>query len=143
MTGLLGWTTIGPSSREGVLEQATPKARVPIWGLRATPRLVFRVLGRAASNFADDRGTQMAAAISYYTLFSLFPLTLLAVSIFGVVLRSPEVQGRVLNAIIAFLPIQDESIAESLRSVADLGPTLTIVSLLGSLWSGGAVSASI
>lgn len=106
-------------------------------------RLPLRILGRAVTNFIEDRGTHMAAAISYYALFSLFPLTLLAVSIFGIVLRAPGIQDRVLNAIITFLPIEDQSIANSLRSVADLGPTLTVISLLGSIWSAGALSAAV
>ncbi|MSQ30236.1 MAG: hypothetical protein EXR68_07105, partial [Dehalococcoidia bacterium] len=45
------------------------------------------VLGRAVTNFIEDRGSLMAAAISFHALFSLFPLTLLAVAVFGVVLR--------------------------------------------------------
>lgn len=106
-------------------------------------RVPLRILGRAATNFIEDGGSQMAAAISYYALFSLFPITLLAVSIFGIVLRNPAVQEQVLNAIITFLPIQDQSIANSLRNVAKLGPTLTAVSALGSIWSAGALSAAV
>ena len=109
----------------------------------ATWRLALRILARATVNFIDDRGTQMAAAISYYALFSLFPLTLLAVSIFGIVLRAPGVQERVLNAIIAFLPIHDQSIADSLRNVANLGPTITAISALGSVWAAGALSGAV
>ena len=101
------------------------------------------VLGRSVTNFIEDSGNQMAAAVSYYALFSLFPLTLLAIAILGVLLRDPGVQDQVLVGIIAFLPIQDQSIANSLRNVADLGPTLTIVSGLGSLWTAGALSAAL
>ena len=101
------------------------------------------MLGRSVTNFIEDSGNQMAAAVSYYALFSLFPLTLLAVSILGVLLRDPRVEDQVLAGIISFLPIQDQSIATSLRNVADLGPTLTIVSVLGSLWSAGALSAAL
>lgn len=106
-------------------------------------RVPLRVLGRAVTNFIEDNGGHMAAAISYYALFSMFPLTLLAVSIFGLVLRNPAVQEQVLAGIIAFLPVQDQSIANSLRNVARLGPTLTIVSAIGSLWSAGALSAAL
>ena len=103
----------------------------------------LRILGRAVTSFIEDDGALMAAAISYYALFSLFPLTLLVVSIFGIVLRNPGVQEQVLNAIITFLPVRDQSIADSLRHVAELGPTLTVVSALGSIWSAGALSAAM
>jgi len=108
-----------------------------------TWKFPFHVLGRAATNFAEDRGTQLAAAISYFTLFSLFPLTLLAVSIFGIVLRNEEIQNRVLTAIIEFLPVEGSLVADSLRDVANLGPTVTIVSLFAAFWTSGALSASI
>lgn len=108
-----------------------------------TWKLPFHVLGRAATNFAEDRGTQLAAAISYFTLFSMFPATLLAVSVFGIVLRNEEIQNRVLTAIIEYLPVEGPAVSESLRDVADLGPTVTLLSLAGAFWTSGALSAAI
>jgi len=86
---------------------------------RAWWKVPFQVLGRAAANFVEDRGTQMAAAISYYALFSLFPLAILAAAIFGIVLRDADVQARVLDAIVGVLPVEDSSVADQLRSVGD------------------------
>lgn len=112
-------------------------------GRRLSWKTPFHVLGRAASNFAEDRGTQLAAAISYFTLFSLFPATLLVVSVFGIVLRDEAVQDRVLSAIIDYLPVEGSAVAESLRQIADLGPTVTVLSLIGAFWTSGALSAAI
>ncbi len=106
-------------------------------------RLTFQVLGRATSNFLDDRGTQMAASISYYTLFSLFPITLLAVSIFGIVLRDADVQERVIGGFSEILPLQQATVENLLGRAAELGPTVSIVSFFGAIWSAGALSASI
>jgi membrane protein len=120
-------------------EAATPSR--PRWD-----RLTLRVLGRATSNFIEDRGTHLSAAISYYGLFSLFPLTLLAVSIFGIVLRSPAMQDRVLDEVLTQLPIDpgnQGSIQQALKNAASLGPTLSVVSFLGALWTAGALSAAI
>jgi len=41
---------------------------------------------RSIAEFADDNCTQMAAAISYYVLFSLFPLLIFLVGVLGIVL---------------------------------------------------------
>lgn len=130
-------------SRRSSLEDspAIPQPRATT--RRVTWKLPFHVLGRAASNFAEDRGTQLAAAISYFTLFSIFPATLLAVSVFGIVLRNEDLQNRVLNAIIDYLPVEGSTVAESLRDIADLGPTVTAVSLVGAFWTSGALSAAI
>ncbi len=102
-----------------------------------------RVLRRAMMNFAEDRGTHMAASISYFALLSLFPLVLLAVSIFGIVLRDADVQARVLQAIVDALPVAETSIEDTLHAVASGGPTLTIVSLVGAIWTAGALSRAI
>jgi membrane protein len=109
-------------------------------------RLALVVLGRSALNFAEDRGTQMAAAISYYGLFSLFPLTLLAAAVFGIVLRSKGVQSRVLEQLFSQLPLRaaDHGIVQqALANAASLGPKLTVVSLLAALWTAGALTAAI
>lgn len=106
-------------------------------------RIALRVLRRAIANFAEDRCTQMSAAISYFALFSMFPITMLAVSIFGIVLRDEEVERRVLEWIVDGIPIEDSSVRSSLQAVADLGPTLTIVSLFGALWTASALSSAV
>jgi len=106
-------------------------------------QVALQTMGRAASNFTEDRGTQMAASISYYTLFALFPLTLLAVSIFGIVLRDAEVQARVLGAISDFVPLEEATVEQLLGQAADLGPTISVVSFFAALWSAGAVSAAL
>ena len=132
----------GNSSRRRRLEDAAPTT-----GSRARQGLHWRVpleaLARAASAFGEDRGTQMAASISFYAFFSLFPLTLLAVSLFGIVLRDEGLQIRVLDAIVDFLPLENETVENSIRNVADLGPTLTIFSFLGTAWAAAALSASV
>lgn len=117
---------------------AAPPVRTRSW-----PAVVARVLQRATMNFVEDRCTHMAAAISYFALFALFPITLLAVAIFGVVLRNQGVQADVLEAIVEALPIEATSIEDSLRAVADLGPALTIVSLLGAVWTVGTLASAV
>lgn len=118
-------------------------------GPRALPRrrvwwkVPFQVLGRAAANFVEDRGTQMAAAISYYALFSLFPLALLAAAVFGIVLRNDSLQADAIEAIVGQIPVEKESIETIIQGLANLGPTLSILALLGTIWTAGALSASI
>ncbi|MDA1002761.1 MAG: YihY/virulence factor BrkB family protein [Chloroflexi bacterium] len=98
------------------------------------------------ANFVEDRGTHLSAAISYYGLFALFPLTLLAASVFGIVLRAATVRERVVDQLFTQLPLNPsnaETVREALSNAAALGPTLSIVSLFGALWTAGALSAAI
>jgi membrane protein len=108
-----------------------------------TWRLLGPVLRRATVNFVEDRCTQLAAAISYFALFSLFPLTLLLVAVFGIVLRDEDVQARVLERIVDEIPVDAPSIESSLRALADLGPTLSAVGLIGTLWASSALATAV
>lgn len=103
----------------------------------------LQVAGRAAANFSEDAGTQLAASISYYALFSLFPLTLLAMAVFGTFLRDSDVQQAVLEAIIDFLPVEGSTVADSLKKAASLGPTISVVSFFAAMWSAGALSSAV
>lgn len=123
---------------------ATPTAQTVRSGFAAFRwRTVAGVLRRATVNFVDDRCTVLAAAISYFALFSLFPLTLLAAAVFGIVLRNPSVQERVLDGVVAALPVNAPSVASSLRALADLGPTLSVVALIGTLWTSSALASAV
>lgn len=106
-------------------------------------RLVAGVFRRATVNFVEDRCTVLAAAISYFALFSLFPLTLLVAAVFGIVLRDNDVRDRVLDGIVDAIPINAPSVANSLRALADLGPTLSIVALIATLWTSSALASAV
>jgi membrane protein len=119
-----------------ILSSETPVspslAHVATWSVR-----------RGVVNFVDDRCTLLAAAISYFALFSMFPLVLLAAAVFGVVLRDEALQARVLDAIVGAIPVHAPTVASSLRALANLGPTLSIVSLLGAVWASGALATAV
>jgi membrane protein len=101
------------------------------------------VLARSIVSFVEDRGSQLAAAISFFALFSLFPLALFSAAVFGIVLRNEELQARTLDLIVDTLPVQTPSVEQSLRALADLGPTLSVVSLLAALWVSGALATAL
>jgi membrane protein len=56
--------------------------------------------------FFDDQGNLLAAMITYYAFVAIFPLLLLASSIFGFVLQGrPDLQDEVLSSALAQFPI--------------------------------------
>ena len=59
----------------------------------------FRYLGRAISRFIDDDCTTMAAALAYYTIFSLAPLLLIVIAIVGLVFGRAAVQQEIQQQI--------------------------------------------
>jgi uncharacterized BrkB/YihY/UPF0761 family membrane protein len=52
---------------------------------RPQASLVRELVRRSYAEFRDDHCQQMAAAISYHVLFSVFPLAIMAVGIVGLI----------------------------------------------------------
>ena len=71
---------------------------------------VFGVLRSAAKDFGDDSGTSMAAAISYYTVFSLPPLIALVLLITGFFM-DPQTVRDMIQGEFAGMIGQDKSAA--------------------------------
>jgi membrane protein len=54
----------------------------------------WRSLQKAFVQWLEDDGSTLAASVSYYTIFSLFPLLMILTSVLGIALRfSPEAQS--------------------------------------------------
>ena len=60
-------------------------------------REVLSMLGVAMKDFSRNNCSYIAAGIAYWTLFSLFPLAMAAISILGFVYAAPEDQGRIVE----------------------------------------------
>ncbi len=108
--------------------------------------LAKEVALRSAREFLDDHGPQFAAAISYYVLFSLFPLAILAVAVAGVVLRDDSVRDAVVDTIVANVPLSKEGSTELeslLQSVAGRPNAFSLLGLLGLVWSASAMMGTI
>jgi membrane protein len=107
-------------------------------------RRIKNLVYRSIKGFFDDGCTQRAAAISYYVLFSIFPLMIFTVGILGLFLRDEGLQQDVVDEIMANFPLsQDEGrddVAEALESVAqDQVGAVGIFGLVTLAWSSSAL----
>jgi membrane protein len=107
-------------------------------------RRVAILVYRSVKAFFDDHGSQRAAALSYYVLFSLFPLIIFTVGMFGLVLKDPELQADLVDRIMDSFPLsQDEGrsdVAHALEQVArNESGAIGLFGLLGLMWSASAV----
>jgi membrane protein len=73
--------------------------------VRGALRRPTTLLRRAVSEFFADGCTQRAAAISYFTLFSLFPLAILSVAVVGLVVDDDAARGRVITLVLDAVPL--------------------------------------
>ncbi|MBS1962383.1 MAG: YihY/virulence factor BrkB family protein [Bdellovibrionales bacterium] len=60
---------------------------------------VFRTLRKCLGAWSDDQATTQSGALAYYTLFSIAPLLLIAVSVAGIFFGHEGIHGRMLAAI--------------------------------------------
>jgi len=89
----------------------------------------------------------MAAAISYYALFSLFPLLIFMVSIFGIFLQSSSLQEDLIDKVLEFIPLTSgegrNEVKDAIDAIAGISIPLSIVGLLGLAWSASALFGAI
>jgi membrane protein len=121
-------------------------ARRPLEQLGGVVRGVARALPKAVEDMFTDRCTQYAAAIAYRVLFSLFPLTIALVSIFGLVLQDDELRQRVIDELVDILPVSQSgqgNIQSSIEQIATPLSAIGLVSLVALLWGASGMMASI
>jgi membrane protein len=77
----------------------------------------WRILKRTAVSFYDDQMTQHAAALTYYTLMSLFPALLFGISLLGLLGQYPGTYNAVISYLHDVVPSATlNAIDSSLRS---------------------------
>jgi membrane protein len=84
--------------------------------------------------YADDQGGYLAATITYYGFFAVFPLLLVLVSVLGFVLRGhPHLQQRIVGSALGQFPV----IGHELKVGALHGSTVALVlGIVAALWAG-------
>jgi membrane protein len=104
------------------------------------------VLKGTLKEFKDDELTDRAAALTYYSILSLFPALLVLVSVLG--LAGKSATDQVIKNISQLAPGSARDIltdaVRQLQGNAGLGSLLAVVALLGAVWSAsGYVAAFI
>ncbi|MGH2610624.1 MAG: YihY/virulence factor BrkB family protein, partial [Tepidiformaceae bacterium] len=108
--------------------------------------------GRAAGEFGRDHCSHLAAGISYYALFSIFPLLVFIAGVAGLVLQDADAERDLVDAILDSVPVDEDEGREDIEeAVHDLAGSssglLGLIGLVLTAWSAstmfGAVRRSI
>ena len=98
--------------------------------------IAFDLLKETFSRWSDDAAPRMAAALSYYTAFSMAPLLILAISIAGLVLGRQAAQGKIVEQIGGLVGQQSAAAIQSMIQAANrpskgiFASVIAIVSLI-------------
>ncbi|MCL0056420.1 YihY/virulence factor BrkB family protein [Dehalococcoidia bacterium] len=107
--------------------------------IAAKSKEVIAILHTAVKEFLADNCLHLAASISYYLFFCIFPLSLAFISVLGFISGSPESEARVIEAIGNSLPVSSELITSSIQGVIRSRGTTGAIATIGLLWGGSAV----
>ncbi len=100
------------------------------------------VFARAIQRFDRNRGPEAAATISYYTIFSIFPLLIFTITALSFFI-DPKVVIEKLTDLTKDLPISPETIISQLEQVLQARTTFNIIGLVGFLWAGSGAFTSL
>lgn len=111
-------------------------------------KAVVPLLKETWREFQEDEATQMSAALSYYALFSLFPLLLLLVALLGYVLQfwpaARDAQSTILQAVQQnFSPQLAQVLSEALEGVKSQAGTATGIGLVTLLLGASGVFSQL
>jgi membrane protein len=113
------------------------------------PRLIGRLIavaGSAGSRFFAAGCTQHAAGIAYRVLFSLAPLAIVLVSVFGLVLQDDDVRERVVDRVVDALPVDAsgrEDVESAIETIATPTSAAGLLSLLVFLWAASGMMGAL
>ena len=119
--------------------------RLARWPLGVLRKLTT-VIPTAVDGYFAHRLPQHAAGIAYRVLFSLAPLAIVLVSVFGLVLQNDAMRQDVIDSIVGWLPVSDEGSAEIERAItriASPASALGLLSLLVFAWASTGMMASL
>ena len=102
---------------------------------------------RTLQKYGADNCSHQAAAISYYVLFSVVPLTIVLASIFGFVVRNDDIRQNVVERVVAETPLGGEEgerfVSDTVQGVSRVSAALSIVGVLAMAWSASAMVGAV
>lgn len=107
-------------------------------------RTPVTVVARTIRLYFDDNGATYAAAIAYYALFSIIPLSLITLSVLGLVVDREQIVDFIFNQ----LPLEESpAVQADVNTLVARAQDMSIAGLsfgvLGLLWSGSGVFAAV
>lgn len=93
----------------------------------------------ALDGFNEANAADVAAALAYYTIFSLFPLLLALIAVGSFFLEGEQVKQQVVTFVMRVVPISRNLIRSNIDQVLERRGTVGVASLVGLLWSGTGV----
>lgn len=100
---------------------------------------VVGIFRGALDGFNEANAAHVAAALAYYTIFSLFPLLLALIAVASFFLEGEQVKQQVVSSVMQVVPISRDLIRSNIDQVLERRGTVGVAGMVGLLWSGTGV----
>jgi len=107
--------------------------------LPSAVRWLLYLIWDTVQNYGRERGGETAAAIAYYSLFSIFPLLLFLVSGASYVLGSAARHEEIVHTVASYIPGSEDLLLTIVRQVLSARGPVTVIALVALLWSSSGV----
>lgn len=98
-------------------------------------------------SFSRHSCPQLAAAISYYALFSIIPAAILGVSVLGLFLANDDLRKDVIQAVLDTIPLTEDegrdAVEQAVDSVQSTSVPVAVLGLVATLWTASSMFGSI
>src|SRR5829696_1779059 len=101
---------------------------------------------RSVASFGTDKCASLAAAIAYYTIFSLFPMALVGISLLGFFVGDASAREKVVNGLSGVITLGDEgqqAFQDTLAGINRAKGWLGLVGLATAAWSASGLFGAI
>jgi membrane protein len=102
----------------------------------------------AGKRYSEHGCSLLAAGISYYVLFSIFPLLIFSVGVVGLFLEDQHLQADLVNAVMENIPLTEtqgrDDVTEAIRSVSTTSSgAIGVIGLITMGWAASAVFGAV
>lgn len=108
---------------------ATQEVLMP--GIKVTPKVIWKILRMTWTEWGDDNGASLSAALAYYTVFSLAPIMVIVVAMVGLIFGADAARGRIVEQIGGLVGEQGGELVESMIVNASQPAKGALATILG------------
>lgn len=94
-------------------------------------KTVWEMLKRTLSDWSEDRAPRLAAALAYYTIFSIAPVIIIVIAVAGMVFDEAAVRGEISAQLQSLVGAQAAEAIESMVANASRPTMNTIAGIVG------------
>ena len=114
--------------------------------MRISPKVLFSLLKETFQEWQDDKSSRLAAALAYYTVFSLAPLLIIAIAIAGAIFGEEAAKGELVGQIQGLVGDSGAEVIQGAIQNANkpnIGSIASIISIVVLLFGASGVFAQL